>query len=109
MESTVEQAQQSNTKSFVAAAIVGLIAFAAELLLFIVLHRRLKYVYTPRAVLGEDGTRAKALPSNWFKAVWDLLWRQDTEVLRLNGVDAYLVLRWFRLLVSVFTFIHECA
>lgn len=55
---------ENTTGSFVSAAVIGLAIFAAELLLFVILHRRLSQVYKPRTYLSAKSMRAEEIPTN---------------------------------------------
>ena len=62
---TQDTSNSSNTtSSFVSAAVIGIVVFAAELLLFVILHRKLSQVYKPRVYLSAKDLRAKEIPTN---------------------------------------------
>ncbi|EFX05642.1 duf221 domain protein [Grosmannia clavigera kw1407] len=73
------------------------------LLIFLVLRRSHRRWYAPRTYLGslKQSERSPSLPNgllNWVKGFWDI---PDTYVLQHQSMDAYLFLRYLRVLVII--------
>ncbi|KAG2015869.1 DUF221 family protein [Coprinopsis cinerea AmutBmut pab1-1] len=98
-----QKASQSNsTTAFVTALAVNAGLLAAEVGVFLILKTKLWRVYSPRAYLPPPDKRADELPGGlwrWFPA---LLRSPTKEIIQKNGLDAYMFLRFIKLLVWIF-------
>lgn len=92
--------ESATTGSFVSALVTGLITIGVCLLFWLVFHGRksLYKVFQPRAALASPDekppTDLPANPISWWKRVFSL---DDTEVLDLNGPDAYFFVRFLKI------------
>ncbi|KAF7315698.1 hypothetical protein MIND_00085400 [Mycena indigotica] len=92
----------NSTKTFVTALVANGALLAAEIAAFVILKNRLGRIYSPRTYLPPPAKRAHKLPAGvwrWFPA---LLVEDATDIIAKNGLDAYMVLRFIRLLIIIF-------
>jgi len=93
-----EDVQAASTPSFVAALVTAAITVGGFLTFWLVFHGQKRYrrVFQPRTILAAPDRRADPLagsPLAWFKRVFLM---DDSEVLFLNGPDAYFFLRYIK-------------
>ncbi|THH27230.1 hypothetical protein EUX98_g6964 [Antrodiella citrinella] len=95
-------AQSSSSQTFLTALVTNLIILAVELVAFVVLKHKLTRIYEPRTYLPPPDKRAVALPSGPWKWLFAILAIPTSDVLHKNGLDAYMFLRFLRMLVMLF-------
>ncbi|KAF8532450.1 hypothetical protein JB92DRAFT_2688545 [Gautieria morchelliformis] len=95
------QAKSASTPSFEAALVLNAAVFGAELLAFTLLRKQFKSIYEPRSFLTPPNKRVSPLPTGLL--AWPLaVWRADPLVVReQNGLDAYMFLRFLRMMVKI--------
>ncbi|KAJ7072039.1 DUF221 family protein [Mycena amicta] len=100
---TSSQVSNSNsTKTFVTALVANGALLAAEVAAFIILKNRLGRIYSPRTYLPPPARRAQKLPDGVWRWLPALLVEDPKDIIAKNGLDAYMVLRFIRLLIIIF-------
>ncbi|KAF7306002.1 hypothetical protein HMN09_00754700 [Mycena chlorophos] len=92
------QASSSSTKTFVTALVANGALLVAEVGAFVILKNRLGRIYSPRTYLPPPQSFPDGL-WRWFPA---LLVEDPKDIIAKNGLDAYMVLRFIRLLIIIF-------
>lgn len=77
---------------------VGAVQFGA----FLILRKKNRALYEARSQLNPTGPKQKPLPSGLFAPISAVLRTPDEEVIRHNGLDAYLFVRFQKLMVIFF-------
>ncbi|KAH6914205.1 DUF221 family protein [Coprinopsis sp. MPI-PUGE-AT-0042] len=95
-------AQANSTNAFVTALVLNAGLLVAEVGAFIILKSRLQKVYTPRTYLPPPDKRATTLPSGPWKWLPALIFTPSQEIIQKNGLDAYMFLRFIKLLIKIF-------
>lgn len=65
-------------------------------------RRRFKTVYEPRHTLHPFGPKQDALPGGFFSVIPALIKAKDEDIIRHNGLDAYLFVRFNKLMIVFF-------
>ncbi|CAA7259132.1 unnamed protein product [Cyclocybe aegerita] len=94
--------RSSTTTAFLTALAVNAGLLLVEVGAFLFLKQRLWRIYSPRTVLPPPDKRAVELPSGPWKWVPALLMMPPEDIIRKNGLDAYMFLRFLRLLMIIF-------
>ncbi|KAJ7497585.1 DUF221 family protein [Mycena latifolia] len=103
MSVTASQASSSNnTKAFLTAFVANGALLVLEVGAFIVLKNRLKRVYSPRTFLPPVEKRAQVLPAGLWRWLPALLVEDPKDIIQKNGLDAYMVLRFLKMLIVIF-------
>ncbi|KAG8922564.1 hypothetical protein FRC02_011782 [Tulasnella sp. 418] len=92
----------NDRKAFVTALVTNSAALVIQVAAFSWLKGRLQRVYAPRSFLPPPEKRSEAIPPGpwkWFPA---LLTSPSTDIIPRNGLDAYLFIRFLRLLMMIF-------
>jgi hypothetical protein len=92
----------SSTAAFLTALVVNFGLLTVEVGAFIVLKRKLWRVYSPRTVLPPPDKRAPELPPGPWKWIPVLLTSPLEDIIHKNGLDAYMFLRFIKLLMAIF-------
>ncbi|KAF7794940.1 hypothetical protein EIP86_006083 [Pleurotus ostreatoroseus] len=101
-EAVPANASGKDSETFYTALVTNGAVLAIELIAFVFLKHRLGRIYQPRAYLPPPQKRAVDLPRGawrWLLAVFAV---PTADVLEKNGLDAYMFLRFLRLLVILF-------
>ncbi|KAF7321922.1 hypothetical protein MKEN_00714500 [Mycena kentingensis (nom. inval.)] len=96
------QADSSSTKTFVTALVANGALLAAEIGAFLILKKRLGRIYSPRTFLPPPAKRADKLPDSTWRWLPALLISDPRDIISKNGLDAYMVLRFIRMLIFIF-------
>ncbi|KAF9567911.1 DUF221-domain-containing protein [Agrocybe pediades] len=97
------KASKSNTTTaFLTALAVNGGLLLLEVGAFIILKRRLWRIYSPRTVLPPPDKRAKELPPGLWRWVPAVITTPVEDIIAKNGLDAYMFLRFIRLLIIIF-------
>ncbi|KAF1992441.1 DUF221-domain-containing protein [Aulographum hederae CBS 113979] len=88
--------------SFVGALGTSLVIFGVQILAFIILRGRLPRIYAPRTYLVPERERAKPISSGLFSWIAPLFKTSSSEFINRCGLDAYLFLRYLRMLLKIF-------
>ncbi|KAG1716824.1 hypothetical protein ID866_346, partial [Astraeus odoratus] len=96
-----DEAQSATTETFVTALIFNAAVFAIEVGAFTFLRRYFKHVYEPRTVDPIEKERVKPFHTgllSWPIALFKVDYR---DIQRVNGPDAYLFVRFLRMMIRV--------
>ncbi|KAJ0164551.1 Uncharacterized protein CTA2_734 [Colletotrichum tanaceti] len=99
----LSDSDSSSLMSLVSTLIPVLIYTAVCLLIFWALRRRSLRVYSPRTILGNFFSHEQSTPLpvgwlDWVKPFWAI---PDTEILNRSSLDAFLFLRYLKVLVLI--------
>ncbi|KAJ7217741.1 DUF221 family protein [Mycena pura] len=100
---TASQVSSSNsTKTFLTALVANGGLLAVEIAAFLILKSRLGRIYSPRTYLPPPAKRAQKLPDGLWRWLPALLVEDPKDMISKNGLDAYMVLRFMKLLIWIF-------
>ncbi|GJE89817.1 hypothetical protein PsYK624_059250 [Phanerochaete sordida] len=99
---TPAKAQDQDSQTFLTALVTNAAILSIEILAFVFLKHRLSRIYAPRTFLPPPSKRTVDLPGGWWKWPLAITAIPTVEVLQKNGMDAYMFLRFLRLLVILF-------
>ncbi|KAF8917993.1 hypothetical protein CPB85DRAFT_1284409 [Mucidula mucida] len=104
MSISADQVSKSNTtKTFVTALVVNGGLLLVEVGAFIILKQRLGRIYSPRTYLPPPSIkRADELPKGVWKWLPALLLSPAEDIIHKNGLDAYMFLRFIKMLIWIF-------
>ncbi|KAJ7899036.1 DUF221 family protein [Mycena leptocephala] len=104
MSVTASQLNSSSnsTKAFVTALVANGGLLIVEIGAFVVLKNRLGRIYSPRTYLPPPDKRAHELPGSWWRWLPALIVEDPKEIIHKNGLDAYMVLRFLKMLIWIF-------
>ncbi|PPR03078.1 hypothetical protein CVT24_012391 [Panaeolus cyanescens] len=102
--------QNSTTTAFVTALAVNSALLAVEVGAFLVLKQKLWRIYSPRTILPppsyactlQKNERAAQLPTGPWRWIVALVQAPLEDIIHKNGLDAYMFLRYIRLLIIIF-------
>ncbi|KAE9399448.1 DUF221-domain-containing protein [Gymnopus androsaceus JB14] len=92
----------TSTKSFFSAVIGSTALLLIEVSLFLLLKQRLERIYSPRTYLPPPEKRSPKLPPGPWKWLPDILNSRAEDIIDKNGLDAYMFLRFLKMLVCIF-------
>ncbi|KAJ3865912.1 DUF221 family protein [Lentinula novae-zelandiae] len=92
----------SSTQGFLTAVIANSALLFVEVGLFLVLKQRLQRIYSPRTYLPPPDKRSTKLPPGPWKWLPALLDSRAEDIIDKNGLDAYMFLRFLKMLVWIF-------
>lgn len=92
----------NTTQSFVTALVTNAAILGVEVGAFTVLKQRLGRIYTPRTYLPPPDKRSKELPPGLWRWIPATLRSPAEDIIHKNGLDAYLFLRFLKLLIVLF-------
>ncbi|KAK3064239.1 hypothetical protein LTS18_008943 [Coniosporium uncinatum] len=96
------QSANVSFSTFAASLITGLVAFGVQVLLFLVFRARIPRIYAPRTYLVPERERAKPISSGLVTWIPPLFKTSSSEFINRCGLDAYLFLRYLRMLLKIF-------
>ncbi|KAG8739154.1 hypothetical protein FRC12_016411, partial [Ceratobasidium sp. 428] len=98
------KAESSNNSSqtFGTAFVTNIALLGIQVGAFVVLKKKLKRIYSPRSVLPPPGKRAVELPSGLWRWLPAVIFAPTEDIIRKNGLDAYLFIRFLRLMIWIF-------
>ncbi|GJE96634.1 hypothetical protein PsYK624_128340 [Phanerochaete sordida] len=99
---TPGKAEGTDSQTFLTALITNASVLGIEVLAFVLLRSRLWRIYEPRTYLPPPDKRAVSLPTGWWKWLIAILAIPTGDVMEKNGMDAYMFLRFLRLLIILF-------
>ncbi|KIJ61898.1 hypothetical protein HYDPIDRAFT_176850 [Hydnomerulius pinastri MD-312] len=101
MTSSVSSAGSATTATFETALVFNAAVFGIELGLFTLLRPYFKQIYEPRAVTPVESQRVKPFVAGMF--TWPVaVFKADyRDIQRVNGPDAYLFVRFLRMMIRV--------
>ncbi|KAF8532738.1 DUF221-domain-containing protein [Gautieria morchelliformis] len=99
---TATNATSTTTQTFLTALASNSILLGIEISAFVLLKTRLNRIYTPRTYLPPPEKRARPLPSGPWKWLPAIAVIPAEDVIHKNGLDAYMFLRFLRLMIIIF-------
>ncbi|KAJ7085862.1 DUF221 family protein [Mycena crocata] len=103
MSVTASQANSGNsTKTFLTALVANGGLLIVEVGAFLILKSRLGRIYSPRTYLPPPDKRAQELPKGLWRWLPALLVEEPKDIIQKNGLDAYMVLRFLKMLMWIF-------
>ncbi|KAF2433762.1 DUF221-domain-containing protein [Tothia fuscella] len=96
----------TTVSTFLISLAAGFILFGVQFGIFLLIRNYLwsKRIYQPRSFLIPMKDRVPPPPNNPFRWLWTVFKiREDTEVLRKAGMDAYFFLRYLSMCLKIFT------
>jgi hypothetical protein len=103
MSVSSQQAQNSNSlQSFITALVTNAVLLSIEVTAFIVLKSKLERIYSPRTFLPPEEKRAGELPKGPWKWLPAVIMSPPKDIIRKNGLDAYMFLRFLKMLIRIF-------
>ncbi|KAJ7647051.1 DUF221 family protein [Roridomyces roridus] len=103
MSVSASQLQQNNsTKAFTTSLVANGALLLVEIAAFLILKNHLGKIYSPRTYLPPPYKRAKELPNSFWRWLPALLVEDPKEIINKNGLDAYMVLRFLKMLLKIF-------
>ncbi|KAH8913667.1 hypothetical protein BT69DRAFT_136456, partial [Atractiella rhizophila] len=102
MSAASEDSKNATTETFLTALAINGAILAVEVIVFVLLKDRLSRIYSPRSYLPPPDKRAIPLPSGPWRWIIALLASPPEDVIRTNGLDAYLFLRFLKLMIHIF-------
>ncbi|CAL1696410.1 unnamed protein product [Somion occarium] len=97
-----DKAQGLDSQTFLTALITNTGVLAVEIVAFVFLKHRFSRIYEPRSYLPPPDKRAIDLPKGPWKWLLAVIAVPTNDVLHKNGMDAYMFLRFLRLLIILF-------
>ncbi|GAA6002377.1 hypothetical protein JCM10207_001089 [Rhodosporidiobolus poonsookiae] len=99
---TGEDVTNKSTQTFVTAFVTGLIVAGIELAVFMVIKNRFRKIYSPRSYLVPPKNRVDPLPHSLLGWIPHILKTDAKEILRKNGLDAYVFVHFLYLMMEIF-------
>jgi calcium permeable stress-gated cation channel len=101
MSDDISESTSASTDTFLTALVFNAIVFGAELAVFTLIRPYFKAIYEPRTYVPAPSKRVHSLTQSLF--LWPLaVWRADyNDIIRANGLDAYVFVRFLRMMVKV--------
>ncbi|CAL1699363.1 unnamed protein product [Somion occarium] len=97
----IENAETASTSTFVTALVFNLIVFAVEIGAFTLVRPYFPAIYQPRTYIPSEERRAKPLASHILGWPWAIFKADYHAIKEANGLDAYLFVRFLRMMVRV--------
>lgn len=96
-----QTAKSATTSTFVSALVFNVAVFGIEIVLFTILRPRFKQIYEPRTQVPVEKDRVKPFDAGFL--TWPIaLFKTDyRDVQQVNGPDAYLFVRFLRMMIRV--------
>ncbi|KAJ4485800.1 DUF221 family protein [Lentinula aciculospora] len=92
----------TSTQSFFTALIANGALLLVEVGLFLLLKQKLERIYSPRTYLPPPDKRSQKLPPGPWKWLPALVNSRAEDIIDNNGLDAYMFLRYLKMLVWIF-------
>ncbi|KXN90147.1 hypothetical protein AN958_04637 [Leucoagaricus sp. SymC.cos] len=93
---------KGTTTNFLTALVVNGALLGAEVVAFLILKQKLRRIYSPRTVLPPPHKRAPAFPTGMYGWLPALIRYPTEDIIHKNGLDAYMFLRYIKLLIRIF-------
>ena len=90
------------SQTFISALVLNLAIAGIEFGAFLLIRNGFPRIYQPRVDLPAEDKRSKPLPRNPFHLVPAILFANDEDIVRTNGLEAYLFVRFLKLMVWIF-------
>ncbi|CAE6446736.1 unnamed protein product [Rhizoctonia solani] len=92
----------NTSRTFGTAFVTNIALLAIQVGGFVVLKKKLDRIYTPRTSLPPIQKRAVELPSGPWKWLPAVIFAPAEDIIRKNGLDAYLFIRFLKLMIWIF-------
>ncbi|CAE6462438.1 unnamed protein product [Rhizoctonia solani] len=92
----------NTSRTFGTAFVTNIALLALQVGGFVILKKRLDRIYSPRTLLPPLEKRAVELPSGPWKWLPAVIFAPAEDIIRKNGLDAYLFVRFLKLMIWVF-------
>ncbi|KAF5389147.1 hypothetical protein D9757_004969 [Collybiopsis confluens] len=92
----------NSTRAFITALIANTALLGVEVGLFLFLKQRLKRIYSPRTYLPPPEKRSTEFPPGPWQWLPSLINSRAEDIMDKNGLDAYMFLRFLKMLVRIF-------
>ncbi|KAJ7495963.1 DUF221 family protein [Mycena galericulata] len=103
MSVTASKVSTSNsTSTFLTALVANGGLLVVEIGAFLILKNRLGRIYSPRTYLPPPAKRAQELPKSYWRWLPALLVEDAEDIIQKNGLDAYMVIRFLKMLMAIF-------
>lgn len=89
-------------QTFISALVLNLAIAGIEFGAFLLIRNGFPRIYQPRVDLPAEDKRSKPLPRNPFHLIPAILFANDEDIVRTNGLEAYLFVRFLKLMVWIF-------
>ncbi|KDQ59601.1 hypothetical protein JAAARDRAFT_153575 [Jaapia argillacea MUCL 33604] len=96
-------ANKSTSQTFITALVTNAGLLLIEVGAFTILKQRLGRIYTPRTYLPPPEKRSNELPKGPWRWIPATLFTPSRDIIHKNGLDAYMFLRYLRLVLIIFT------
>ncbi|KAL4071415.1 hypothetical protein V8B97DRAFT_467079 [Scleroderma yunnanense] len=101
MSVSQEEAKSATTSTFLTALVFNAAVFGIETAAFTILRRYFKQIYEPRTVHPVEKERVKPFETGLLTWPLTLLKADYRDIQRVNGPDAYLFVRFLRMMIIV--------
>ena len=98
----VTKTSSQSAGQFAASLVTGIVTFAVQFLIFLLIKDRLARIYQPRTYLVPPRERTDPAEAGWFKWIKSVLATSNSEFVQKCGLDAYFFLRYLRTLLKIF-------
>jgi len=98
----VTKTSAQSAGQFAASLVTGIVTFAVQFLVFLLIKDRLARIYQPRTYLVPPRERTEPAAPGWFKWIKSVLSTSNSEFVQKCGLDAYFFLRYLRTLLKIF-------
>jgi hypothetical protein len=92
--SAVQALQGASLSQFLTTLTVSGVIAGIEVLVFILIRRKFKRIYSPKTYLGAETKHVKPLPNSFFRWLPALLKMPQEDLIRTSGLDAYFFARY---------------
>ncbi|KAG9089597.1 hypothetical protein FRC06_001468 [Ceratobasidium sp. 370] len=96
------ESSSNSSQTFGTAFVTNIALLGIQVGAFVVLKRRLSRIYSPRTELPPPHKRAVELPSGPWRWLPAVIFAPTEDIIRKNGLDAYLFIRFLRLMIWIF-------
>ncbi|KAK7455300.1 phosphate metabolism protein 7 [Stygiomarasmius scandens] len=92
----------NSSKSFMTALIANGALLGIEVGAFLVMKSNMERIFSPRTYLPPPDKRSKPLPKGLWRWLPAVLMSPSEDIIHKNGLDAYMFLRYIKLLIKIF-------
>ncbi|KAG9099222.1 hypothetical protein FS749_001789 [Ceratobasidium sp. UAMH 11750] len=96
------EASNNSSQTFGTAFVTNIALLGIQVGAFVILKKKMSRIYSPRTVLPPPGKRAVELPSGPWRWLPAVIFAPTEDIIRKNGLDAYLFIRFLRLMIWIF-------
>ncbi|KAF8606373.1 DUF221-domain-containing protein [Ceratobasidium sp. AG-I] len=96
------QSPNNSSRTFGTAFVTNIALLAIQVGAFVVLKNKLYRIYSPRTTLPPPNKRAVELPKGPWRWLPTVIFAPSEDIIRKNGLDAYLFIRFLRLMIIIF-------